>query len=312
MAQAKSVSLNPSKSGQSTILIIDDEPVNLDIMRESLLDEGFNVLTAVDGEDGWNVLQDNPHVETIAADRMMPKMDGIAFVKKVHADERFKDIPVIMQTAAVASHQVREGIEAGVYYYLTKPFNEQLFISLVHAALEERTARRTIADQLKRHSALFGLMNRATFSFRTLEEASTIAFTLGSALPNTQSVTYGLTEILVNAVEHGNLGISYTEKKQLLIDGMWLDEVQRRLILPEYQDRIATLDFDTCEYGYHITVTDFGDGFDWRPFFEIDAERMTDPNGRGIHMASTLSFDHMCYNEKGNSVTCFIRRPPSP
>lgn len=307
MSQASIAHTQPAPSNKSTILIIDDESINLDIMRDTLEDEGYHVLSAIDGEDGWNILQQNPQTQTIAVDRMMPKMDGMAFVAKVKSDKRFNDIPIIMQTAAAASHQVREGIEAGIYYYLTKPFNDQLFLSLIEAALQERTAKRNIDNTLKRHSDLFGLMVRAEFSFRTLEEASTIAFTLGSALPNMQTATYGLNEILINAIEHGNLGITYQEKKQLLIDGTWMEEVQRRLALPEQQENFATLDFTTRHDGYYITVSDCGDGFDWKPFLELDPARATDPNGRGIHMAYTTSFDDMYYNDEGNVVTCFIR-----
>ena len=108
---------------QWRMLVVDDEPVNLEIIRESLDDAEYQLDMAASAEEAWRML------DTVGAgyhlailDRMMPGMDGIDLLKKMKQDDRLKSIPVIMQTAAAAPEQVAEGIGAGAHYYLTKPY----------------------------------------------------------------------------------------------------------------------------------------------------------------------------------------------
>jgi CheY-like chemotaxis protein len=82
------------------ILIVDDEIFNLDIMMEYLEGAGYEVISAENGTIGLEKLEENQDIEVIVLDRMMPPMDGMGMLKKVKSDTRFRDIPVIMQTAS--------------------------------------------------------------------------------------------------------------------------------------------------------------------------------------------------------------------
>lgn len=104
------------------ILAVDDEEFNLMIIKAYLEEEGYDVILAADGLQGLEQLQKHPDIAVIVLDRMMPNMDGMTMLAKVKADPVWNEIPVIMQTAAASSQQVLEGIQAGVYYYLTKPY----------------------------------------------------------------------------------------------------------------------------------------------------------------------------------------------
>lgn len=116
----------------------------------------------------------------------------------------------------------------------------------------------------------------------------------------------GLTELLVNAVEHGNLGLSYEDKKRLRLKNTWEAEVARRQSLPEYGARTVRVWVARHPNRIEFMIADEGAGFDWKRYLEFDPERMTDPNGRGIAMARMLSFSGIEFIGAGNSVVATI------
>ena len=114
--------------------------------------------------------------------------------------------------------------------------------------------------------------------------------------------------MLVNAVEHGNLGISYAEKSQLVQADKWAAEVERRLELPDNQEKFVEVLFSSDDREIAIRVKDHGSGFDWKPFLQIDPDRAFDPHGRGIAMARMLSFETLEYLGCGNEVRVTVPR----
>ena len=83
------------------LLLVDDDPVNLQILREYLDDQGYELDEAKDGQQAWDkLLAEDPAYHVVLLDRMMPKLDGLALLKQMKAHDRLKMIPVIMQTAA--------------------------------------------------------------------------------------------------------------------------------------------------------------------------------------------------------------------
>jgi hypothetical protein len=107
---------------------------------------------------------------------------------------------------------------------------------------------------------------------------------------------------MLNAVEHGNLGIGYQEKGQLMLDGALDQEIERRLALPEYAARQVRVDFERTPTGVSYVVRDEGGGFDPTRFLTLEPERATDWHGRGIALARMTSFDHVEYRGCGNEV----------
>jgi anti-sigma regulatory factor (Ser/Thr protein kinase) len=145
------------------------------------------------------------------------------------------------------------------------------------------------------------------YEIRTMQEAGALASTLAAAHPDPDRVLVGLTELLVNAVEHGNLGITYREKADLLESGGLEREIERRLALPELSARRVRVTFRCDEEAMSTHIEDEGDGFDWRPFLEVDPERALDPNGHGIAIACGVSFDEVTYHGRGNLVVAVVR-----
>ncbi len=290
------------------ILIVDDEELNREVILEILAECPYQLSTAENGRIAWEMLQRTPRsFDVILLDRMMPEMDGMELLRRIKADAVLQHCPVIMQTAKSAKEDVLEGIKAGAYYYLTKPFEEERLLSIVSSALEERQHYLTSLELLKKNALANNFVEEAQFRFRTVEEASQVAALLSRACKDPASIVNGLSELLVNAVEHGNLGISYEEKSELLKNGTWLEEIKKRLQMDEYRSRYAHVKLQRTGSLLEITITDQGAGFDWRKYMDFDPERVMDSHGRGIALANCQNFATVEYLGRGNVVKLYIQ-----
>ncbi|MCX7176904.1 MAG: response regulator [Proteobacteria bacterium] len=295
------------------LLVVDDEPLNLEIIAEFLDDPGYDLDLVENPLRALEKLEaPDSKYDLIILDRMMPDMNGIELLRRIRAEERLCHIPVIMQTAASLPEQIREGIEAGAYYYLTKPYEPRVLLAIVHAALndvEERSKWVSEEDRNKSRTDALRLLTRAEFSFSSLADAQHLVDLLASLCPAPTPAAIGLTELLVNAVEHGNLGISYAEKSRLRLEDGWEAEVLRRLDLPEYRGRVATVCMERDIGEIRFTIADQGKGFSWQNYLEMDPARAFDPNGRGIATARQISFSSIEYQGCGNVVLARLAIP---
>jgi len=295
-------------SDRTKILVVDDELFNLDIMCSFLEGENFDVVQAEDGDIALQKLRESSDIAVIVLDRMMPRMGGMEVLAELKSDPQLRNIPVIMQTAAASSKQVLEGIQAGVYYYLTKPYKEVMLTSIVKSALKDAKNKRELGEEVRKHHRVLGLMEHSRFHFRTIEEAKNLSYFIANCFPDPISAVYALNEILVNAIEHGNLGITYGEKAMLMAANMLHIEIERRLAMPQNLQKYACLTYQSSESEILVTIRDEGEGFDWRPYMHIAADRAFDPNGRGIATASMMGVFTLEYQGNGNEVLCRFRK----
>lgn len=293
---------NSDTFGSNRLLIVDDEPFNLEIICEYFEGSGFVLDTAENGEEAWKLLDSGVSYATVLLDRMMPVLDGMSLLRRMKADERFKHIPAIMQTAAGNPDQVREGLAAGAYYYLVKPYERDSLLSIVRGALADVALRQDLHRRIAEHGSALQLLSSGQFSYRSVEEAATLAAFVAQACPNPDAAALTLSELLVNAVEHGNLGISYTEKSQLRRDDRWNEEVALRLAMPAHASKRVRVSLQREEGALTIRIVDEGSGFDWRRYLEFDPERAFDPNGRGIALARMSGAATVEYEGCGNTV----------
>src|SRR5574343_242654 len=290
------------------VLLVDDEAINLEILQDYFADEeSLSTVAADGGERAWQLLL-NPanDFKLILLDRMMPGVDGLTLLRRIKSDTRFAKIPVILQTAADSAEAICEGLEAGAYYYLTKPYRRDKLIAIVHAALSDAEARHALSRQLHQHVNSLQFLDEAEFSIRTIYEAGQLASFVAQACPNPDQAVIGISELLVNGVEHGNLGLSYTEKTRLKQEDCWQAEVDRRAELPENRDKRVRLNYQRRNGKITLRVSDQGNGFNWQDFLEMDPERAFDPNGRGIALARLMSFSGITYEGCGNVAVATI------
>jgi len=289
-------------NNRAHILIVDDEELNLEIISE-YLEDNYTISTAEDGVVAWEMLEKSPDdFDVILLDRMMPNMNGLEVLEKIKQHPVLQHCPVIFQTAKASVSDIAEGMNAGAYYYLTKPFEEEVLLSVTKTAVNDRLSFIEILQNLEQTKLTMGMLKSAVFEFKTLEEARSIASLISNACPEPARIVMGLTELIVNAVEHGNLGISYDEKSTLNELGTWVEEVNKRLQLSEYKNKIASVDFRRHADTIEITIIDQGQGFDWKTYMDFDPNRLMDNHGRGIAIASQLSFTSVEYRGIGNEV----------
>lgn len=283
------------------ILSVDDEPINLAIIAESLSEDGYLIDEAEDGEAAWSLISKNRY-DLIILDRMMPRLDGLSLLHRLKADPDWKAVPVIMQTAAANQNEVREGLAAGAHYYLTKPYEPDALRILVTMLIKDARELANVHHFSTSLGATLTLLEHGEFTFRTLAEAHDLAAALSSLCKEPSSVILGLLELLVNAIEHGNLCISYSEKTELRRTGCWEKEIARRLREGPYTERRARVSLQRDGDDLEFLICDEGSGFDWQPYLDFDPARAFDLNGRGIAMANNFSFSRLEYQGNGSRV----------
>jgi sigma-B regulation protein RsbU (phosphoserine phosphatase) len=294
-------------SEQARVLIVEDNEPDRTLLDAYLSRDGFDTEFACDGVEAWSMLDAQPdRYDLVVLDRSMPRMDGMELLRRMKRDHRFLIIPVILQSALVARDEVIEGIRAGAYYYLTKPYDTEMLISVVRTAAADSAAARDLQKRVRRGLQVLQLLDDAHFSYRTIEEARGLAAVLANACPDAEATVIGLTELLVNAVEHGNLGITYDEKSALLAEGSWAAEIERRLTLPENLRKRVDVRFHRADAELSFTICDRGNGFEWTRYLDIDPRRAFDRHGRGILMARHVSFSSVEYRGCGNEVVATV------
>ena len=120
-----------------TVLLVDDEPVNVEVLAETLEFNGVAVKFASNGQQGLEVLNDF-HPTLILLDLSMPVMDGWQALRRIKADPEMNDIPVLAISAHAIHGDKERALAAGFDGYLTKPVNVRTLIADLRNALAEK------------------------------------------------------------------------------------------------------------------------------------------------------------------------------
>ena len=121
-------------ASKRTIIVVDDEPDIVKIVRVLLEDNGFNVRCAYSGKDLFAVLEELKP-DLIILDIMMPEIDGLEVLTRLKGDPSTASIPVILLTAKVQHEDVLGGYKMGADYYITKPFTRSQLLDGVNSIL---------------------------------------------------------------------------------------------------------------------------------------------------------------------------------
>jgi len=132
------------------ILVVDDEPRYLRLLEANLLTEGYQVTTAMDGEEAVESFSSNP-VDLILLDVMLPRMDGFTACQRIR---QFSTVPIIMLTAKGEEHDRVRGLDVGADDYLVKPFSVMELLARVRAVLRRAQVAETGQDRFFTHENL--------------------------------------------------------------------------------------------------------------------------------------------------------------
>ena len=137
------------------VLVVDDEPFNLDLIAQELDVLGVETVTAADGREAIEVIGER-RCDVMLLDIMMPGMSGYDVLQWLRDDQRLADLPVIVISAVDDMESIVRCVEMGAEEYLTKPFDPVLLKARLHATLEKKQLRDKVAQQLAITRKVFG------------------------------------------------------------------------------------------------------------------------------------------------------------
>ncbi len=120
-----------------TILVVEDEPAIQELVVINLRHAGFLVVRAGSAEEAESAIR-TALPDLVLLDWMLPGQSGVALATKLRADERTRELPIIMLTARVHEEDKVQGLEAGADDYITKPFSPKELVARVRAVLRRR------------------------------------------------------------------------------------------------------------------------------------------------------------------------------
>ena len=170
------MSKSPIDHIRAEILIVDDDPVNLNVLRQSLESEGHNIIAATNGEVALRIVT-RTQPDLILLDILMPGIDGFETCRRLKTDKVTADIPVIFITAMDETESVIEGFQVGGVDYITKPFKEEeVFVRVqthlkIHRLTQELLQKnRELQQQIAQRQQAEEARNQAEAALRTADE----------------------------------------------------------------------------------------------------------------------------------------------
>ena len=140
--------MSNNTSTKSTLLIVDDMPVNIDVLH-NLLKDNYEILVATNGKKALELAKNEEHPDLILLDVMMPEMDGFAVCEKLKSSFSTKKIPVIFVTTKDEEIDEQHGFEAGAVDYITKPIKSSIVLSRVKTHLSLYDQRKHLEELVK-------------------------------------------------------------------------------------------------------------------------------------------------------------------
>ena len=283
------------------ILIIDDEKPVRDVLNIALIEEGYEPYQAPDGENGFELCKTSKP-DIVLTDVMMPGIDGIEVTKRIKAQR--DDIDVVVMSGFGTEELVVNALRAGASNYIKKPIVfDELFKILDDIIFKRENRKRFEIDKeivQKEHkeivigndvSSVWGAVNQVLFNTHAVAEQSVI-----------EGLSIGLYELLINAIEHGNLGITFEEKSKALQSNSYRELLEKRRQGVEGKKQHVTIRCDYSPEALTVEIQDHGDGFDLSTLPDMkDTESILSDHGRGI-LLTTLFYDKVEYSEPGNCV----------
>ncbi|MCK5744990.1 MAG: hypothetical protein KAH44_02200, partial [Oricola sp.] len=225
------------------------------------------------------------HIDDTEDERTVLVADLIGFASgglEALAEYAAGHAPTVLICDAGSEAQIPEALLDAAFFVLQAPAPKPTVTCIVEAAKKKAAQTQRVGRHYAALLETLKTAETAKFSFRTMAEAETLARFLAYAFPDRASAARGLTELLRNAVEHGNLEIGFREKARLIEDGMLQADIERRLKAPAYEGRVAEAVLARKPEGVYVVIADKGPGFAWSDFTKFSPDRAAYKNGRGI------------------------------
>jgi CheY-like chemotaxis protein len=123
-----------------SVLLVDDDSRNIFAVRTALEERGINVLSAENAADGIRKLEQNPHINLVLMDIMMPDMDGIEATKIIRQRPAWNTLPIVALTAEAMKEDQERCLQAGLSDYITKPVDAERLLALIYMWIQKKPA----------------------------------------------------------------------------------------------------------------------------------------------------------------------------
>ncbi len=283
------------------ILIVDDEPSIRELLSVMLTDRGYTISAASDGMEGFELFKSfNPDIAI--TDVRMPRMDGLTLTKQMK--QLRDDIDVIVMTGFGTEELVIEALRAGASNYLKKPIDFKDLLRILENTLFKRKHRERLdikRDVVTREEKTIVIGNTISDVWGVVNQ---IILNIHSETPHgiLEGLRAGLYEIIINAIEHGNLGITYEQKTEALARSAYLEIIEEKARAAEEAGKKVTIHSKYDKERLSVEIRDDGAGFNIHDLPDVlHPEMIMSAHGRGI-LLTNLYFDKVLYREPGNTV----------
>ncbi len=295
-----------SAAGKTKILIADDQEALRSLLSRMLQREGFEPIEADDGERAIELYRSlSPAL--VISDIVMPKMDGLTLLTEIKKID--PSTAVILMTGHGNEEILLKALQGGATNFFKKPFNVRGLIREIHKIFRyrvEEVKNYLYSPYLVRETKEFSFTT-GTPQYHPIVNQITLQLPCLLAESEILNLKIGIEEMLTNAIEHGNLGISFEEKKAAIEKGALGELLAERLRQGGNADKKIYISSSLTAERFTTSIRDEGDGFDWRNLPELIPENLFSYNGRGIFLTK-IYYDEVIYNESGNEVTLTKRK----
>lgn len=288
------------------ILVVEDDYASRSYLEIILKKEGYNFKSSDNGKDALEIFKEYlPDV--VLSDINMSQMNGIELlgaIKKIKPETI-----MIMLTAYTSEEYVMQCIRLGANNYLKKPIPKHSILSLLRK-------HNVIISDIKSEKKVSSFLKKNNFKLQFKTDFNRIHAVVNYLVNETENLfseetkldlKLGLSELVLNAVEHGNLGITFSEKNEAVQSDSLVELYEERMANPEFANKIVEINFSVFEFGGQWIIKDQGNGFIPEsvpsPISEDGVLRL---HGRGIFICK-FQFDEVEYIGNGNTVRVMKR-----
>jgi DNA-binding response OmpR family regulator len=288
------------------ILIVDDEVILRNLLVRYMCKEGFEPIEAADGESAVELYRITKPA-CVVSDVIMPKMDGIDLLSRIRKID--PQAVIILMTGFGNEDVLLRALRGGAANFFKKPFNFQELLDCIRSIIKHKAEidesnffSEFLVEETKRfviemdRANIFPVINQISIHLRNLFPESEII-----------NLKIGIEEMLVNAIEHGNLDITYEEKNKAIEQGKFGLLIQDRLAQGNNAKKKITVESRLTRDLLKVVINDEGKGFDWQALPDPLEDNFLSYNGRGIFLTK-IFYDAVAFNKPGNEVTITKKR----
>jgi len=263
--------------------------------------EGFEPIEAADGESAVELYRITKPA-CVVSDVVMPKMDGIDLLTKIRKID--PQAVIILMTGFGNEEVLLQALRGGAANFFKKPFNFQELLDCIKSIVKHKAEideSNFFSPALVEETKYFEIETQSANIFPVINQ---ISIHLRNIFPESEIINLkiGIEEMLANAVEHGNLRISYEEKNRAIEQGRLGLLIQERIRENNNGSKKIFVQSTLTQNSLQVIVTDEGEGFNWREIPDPREANFLAYNGRGIFLTK-IFYDSVVFNAKGNKVT---------